>query len=650
MHESPISALIIGVIGLLLIANISHFVSKKISFPYSILLLLTGAVLHLAKDTLVIFKDFSLTPELLFFVFLPPLLFESAFHLDFRKLKKDALIISVFASFGVVIAAIVAGFGLYWTLGIPFWISLLFAAIISSTDPIAVITIFKDLGVPKRLLQMLDAESMLNDGTSIIFSKIILSILSVGFAGESFIWSGANFLYVVVVAIIFGGLTALLASKIIKKLQDEMLIEVTITLLVAFTTFIVSEQFLKVSGVVATVSAGIFLGNMGIHKFSPRIKHFVSEFWAYMAFLSNSFVFLLVGLTFGFDLLATNYPTIILAYLLVLAGRAISIYSLALLYNKFFPENQIPTSWMHILNWGGLRGALPIAVVLALPDTIEFKPELLNITVGVVILSLLINGLTIKFLIRFLKIDQPSLLEQAQFEVAKTMMLSHSRKHINLLKEIGEISTKSDKKIHETYQQKLGAVFSGVKKLSTEQREATKQAMYHMAFHIEKEVFIKLYEKGVLSEKILTKLKEKLEEGLDLIEAGIYPEEFSKNKIMKALSENSKKGFNLKELFLYRKAREFGNLEVINQMSVFAEIPILKDLHDEIIATYNKLITKNRKMCDDLVSGDPHKIQQYEHDLCYTEFLAMEKNLFHDLQHHGKLSLAASRILHKAIE
>lgn len=650
MHESVISSFVIGIIGLLLIANISQFISKKISFPYSILLVLTGALLHLGRDTIIIFKDFALTPELLFFVFLPPLLFESAFHLDFRKLKKDALIISVFATFGVVIAAIVVGFGLYWTLGIPFWISLLFAAIISSTDPIAVIAIFKDLGVPKRLLQMLDTESMLNDGTSIIFSKIVLSILSVGFAGESFIWSGANFIYVVAGAILFGGLVAVGATYLIQRLKNEMLIEVTITLLVAFTTFIVAEQFLKVSGVVATVASGIFLGNIGIQKFSPRIKHFVTEFWEYIAFIANSFVFLLVGLTFGFELLLTNYPAIIVAYLLVLAGRAVSIYSLSFIHNQFFPDNLIPTAWMHVLNWGGLRGALPIAVILALPETVDYKPELLTITVGVVILSLLINGLSIKPLLRFLKIDEPSLLEQAQSEIAKTLLLSHSRRHINLLKQIGEISSDSDQKFDITYQKKLNTIFAGVKEFSQEQRECTKQAMYHMAFQIEKEVFIRLYEKGVLSEKILNKLKEKLEEGLDLIEAGIYPEEFSKNKVMKALSEKSKKGFSLKELFLYRKAREFANVEVIADMSVFADIPILKDLHDEIIATYNKLITKNRKMCSDLVSGDPEKIQQYEQDLCYSEFLAMEQNMFHDLQNKGKLSLAAARILHKAIE
>jgi CPA1 family monovalent cation:H+ antiporter len=633
-----------------LVANISQFVSKKVGFPYSILLVLTGALLHLGRDVITVFKDFALTPELLFFIFLPPLLFESAFHLDFRKLKKDALVISVFATAGVVLTALVVGLGLYSTLGIPFWISLLFAAIISSTDPIAVIAIFKDIGVPKRLLQMLDTESMLNDGTSIIFSKIILSILSVGFAGESLIWTGANFIYVVLGAVFFGGLVAILATYFIKRLKNEMLIEVTITLLVAFTTFIVAEEFLQVSGVVATVASGIFLGNIGIQKFSPRVKHFVTEFWEYVAFIANSFVFLLVGLTFGFELVFTNYTSIIIAYLLVLAGRAFSIYSLSIIYNKFAPENKIPATWMHVLNWGGLRGALPIAVVLALPENVAYKAELLTITVGVVILSLVINGLSIKLLLRFLKVDEPSLLEKAQSEIAKTMLLSRSRKHINLLNQIGEISSDSDKKFDITYQKKINSIFSGIKEFSPEQKECNKQAIYHMAFQIEKEVFIKLYEKGVLTEKILNKLKEKLEEGLDLIESGIYPEEFSKNKVMKALSEKSKKGFSLKELFLYRKAREFANLEVIQELSVFADIPVLKDLHAEIISTYNKLISKNRKMCNDLVSGDPEKIQQYEQDLCYTEFLAMEENLFHNLQNQGKLSLAVTKILHKAIE
>lgn len=649
MPESIVTSFVIGALILLLISNITHFVCKKLGFPYSVFLVLIGAVFHLNRDLITVFKDFALTPELLFFVFLPPLLFESSFNLDFRKLKRDVFIISIFATVGVILAAFVIGVGVYLLLGIPLWISFLFAAIISSTDPIAVIAIFKELGAPKRLLQMLDAESMLNDGTSIIFSKIILSILSVGFAGESLVWSGVNFIYVVFGGIVFGALVATIATYLVKSLKNEMLIEVTITLLVAFTSFVIAEEFLKVSGVVATVSAGIFFGNIGIQKFSPRVKYFVKEFWEYIAFIANSFVFLLVGMTFGFELLVTNYPAIIVAYLLVLVGRSVSVYSLSIIHNKFFPENKIPKNWMHVLNWGGLRGALPIAVILTLPENASYKPELLTITVGVVILSLLINGLSMKPLMHFLKINQPTLLEKAQSEIAKTLLLSRSRKHVYSLKEIGEISHDSDQKFDITYQKKINNIFTGVKKFSPIEKEYAKKAVYQLAFHIEKEVFIKLYEKGVLTEKILNKLKEKLEEGLDLIEAGIYPEEFSKNKVMKTLSQKSKKGFSLKELFLYRKAREFANLEVIQELSVFSEIPVLKEIHDEVIQTYTKLITKNRKMCEDLVSGDPEKIQQYEQDLCNSEFIAMEENLLHDLENKGKLSLAAAKVLRETL-
>jgi len=649
MHESFVLSIVLGILALLLIANLSHFITKKIGFPYSIFLVIIGAALHTFGNGIGIFDQFTLTPELLFFVFLPPLLFESAFHIDFRKLKKDALSIVTFATLGVVLTALIIATGINLLLGIPIWVSLLFASIIASTDPIAVIAIFKELGAPKRLLQMVDAESMLNDGTSIILSKVILSVMSVGFAGDNLIWTGPNFVFVFAGGIAFGGLMALLGTFIIKKVKNEMLIEMTTTVVVAYISFIVAEEFLGVSGVVSTVAAGMVTGNFGREKFSAQVKRFITEVWEYLSFIANSLVFLLVGITFGLELLITNYPAIIAAFVCVLVGRAVSVYTVGFFHNTIFSDNTIPGTWLHILNWGGLRGSLPIAIVLSLPENIAYRPELLNLTVGVVLLSLVVNGLTIKPLIKILKVDEPSLMEKAQSEITKTLLLSRSRKHIGGLKELGEISHYSDQKVDETYRKKLESVFTGLKTIGKHDRESVKRAMYQMAFQIEREVFIRLYEKGVITERILSKLKAKLDEGLDLIEAGIYPEEFSKNKVMKALSAKSKKGFSLKELFLYRKAREFANLEVLEEFAIFTDIPVLQDVYQELTTTYDKLIEKNRKMCNDLVSGDPDKIQQYEADLCYSEFAAMEASLLYDLEEKGQISKRTINVLHKAV-
>jgi CPA1 family monovalent cation:H+ antiporter len=649
MHDNFILFLVLGITLLLAIANISHFITKKIGFPYSIFLVIIGSVIHFLKPEIHLLDNFSLTPELLFFVFLPPLLFESAFHLNFRRLKKDAIIISLFATLGVVITTFIIALGVHFLLGVPIWISLLFGSVVASTDPIAVIAIFKEMGAPNRLLQLVDAESMMNDGTSIILSRLILSFMSFGFASSSIVWTGPNFLFVFLGGAAFGSLVAFLGSYLIKQLKDEIFIEVTISFLIAFLSFIIAEEYLKVSGVVSTVTAGIVLGNFGIQRFSPRIKTFVNEIWEYIAFVANSLVFLLVGITFGVELLIYNYMAIIIAFILMLIARTVSVYLIGYMYNKSkLCHDKIPTKWLHIINWGGLRGSLPIAIILSLPSEITENTQLLNLTVGVVLLSLLVNGLSIKSLIKFLKIDQPSILEQAHSEITKTLLLHRSRKHIGYLTNYKKAFS-LDHKVDKDYKSKIGKIFSNLEKISKENQETVKKAMYQMAFHIEREVFIKLHEKNIITEKILIKLKEKLDEGLDLIEAGIYPKEFSKNKVMIALSAKSKKGFDLKELFLYRKARELANLEVLEQFSIFEEVPVLASTYKEIVKTYNDFIKKNRQMCNDLISGNPKQIEQYENDLCYTEFVAMEESILHDLEEKGSLTKGTLKTLHQVV-
>ena len=645
MYDSLVLTIVLSVITLLFIANISHFITKKTGLPYSIFLVLIGAVLHTFKADFPAFQDTALTPELLFFVFLPPLLFESAFHLNLRKLKKDAFIIITLATAGVVITSFVVAVLVNQWLGIPIWISLLLASVLSSTDPIAVIAIFKELGAPKRLLHLVEAESMLNDGTSIIFSKIILSILSVGFVGEDLVWNGANFIFVVFGAVVFGVIVAFVSSWVIYNLKNEMLMEVTVTLLAAFGSFLIAEEFLRVSGVIATVTTGVFLGNFGREKFSIQIKSFVKEIWEYLAFLANSLVFLLVGITFGFELLFANPLRIIVVFLAVLIGRSAGVYILSFIHNQFFVDNQIPVSWMHVLNWGGLRGSLPLAIVLSLPEDLAYRAELLNLTVGVVLMYLLVNGLTIKPLIHWLKIDQLSSLEKAKAEISKTLLLIQSKIHIDELKALGEIPDALDTKVYKAYQDKLESSYHDLESLGKFQRECLKKALYQMAFQTERDVFTNLYEKRVISEKILRKLQEKLDEGLDLIESGIYPEEFQKSKIMKYISSKSKKDFRLRDLFLYRKAREVANLKVLQKFGVLSEVKVLGNVYSEFRATYQKLLDKNQLVCRRLIKNYPDEIKKYEWDICNREVLAMEEDILHDLHNQGVVNTNSINIL-----
>lgn len=651
-QHSSLLLTVLGIVFFLVIANFSHFLSKKFDFPYTILLVIIGVFLHAFRNQIIFIHDLSLTPGLLFYIFLPLLLFESSFNIDFRRLKKDWTLVSALAIFGVVITSLIIGFTLQYLLNIPIWISLIFGAIISSTDPIAVIAIFKETAAPKRLIQLVESESMFNDGTSVMLAKLILSFLSFGFATAQIASGVQNFFWVLIGSIVFGSILAYSASVLIRELKNEMFIEVTFTFIVAYLSFLIAESVLELSGIISTVASGIILGNIGRNRFSPEVKKIVLKLWEYIAFIANSFVFLLVGITFGLGTLFQDFNQVLIAFIVVNLSRALVVYPISEIFNKSRKSDleKIPRSWMHLIFWGGLRGALPLAMIISLESQLpsDYYEFLSRLTVGTVLLTLIINGLTIKPLVKLLKVSNPTMIEQIQFNLAHTLLLKLSRKHIKKLQKVGEISLDSDMNLESKYLQKLKLLFHNFGN-SPEEKLTIKKAFYQMAFQVEREVFNKLQEKGVITEKILSKLKEKLDEGLDLIESGIFPQEFSEHKIMKVLSKKSKKSFNLKELFLYRKAREFANLEVIDNFTVFCEVPELKQYSDELLKTYRLLIKKNRKMCKDILSGNPEKIKQYEQDLCYSEFLAMEEKLLQDLHHRGAISESGLKVLGKAI-
>jgi CPA1 family monovalent cation:H+ antiporter len=653
MSGTNLAEITILVIVLLLVANVCLYLSRKINISFALILVMLGSLATLFQQHIPGLSHFNLTHELLFYIFLPALLFESAVNIDFRRFRKDFTIITLFATLGVVLAAGVTGVLVSQVLGLPLYFGFLFAAIISSTDPIAVIAIFKDLGLPKRLIQLVDSESMLNDATSIILANLILSFAAIGFSASSFVTNAVEFTYIVSSSLVIGLGLATITAKVIQFLKNEVLIEVTLTVALAYLTFIFAEE-IGASGIIATVSSGMVVGNFGRHKFSPQVKLFMKEIWHYLAFIANSIVFFLIGLNFNLAFLRDNFLTVVLVYLAVQLGRSVAIYSIGLIYNRV-SKNPIPQSWLHILNWGGLRGALPIAVVLTIPQLsdseallssfpLDTSAILFNYTAAVVIMSLFINGPTIRPLLQWLKADRQTIKEQIETLLLKIYVMSQSFKRIKHLEKIGELSEHG---------------FSGNQRFMHDFQDATRElklfaqkhpldlqkAMYGLAFRIEKETFIKLSEKAVISDRILNRLLLKLDEGLDLIDKGVFPRDFSRNKQMLNIMQTSKKDLSLQELFFYRKAREFANLEVLDQFRVFAKIPSLRPLIKDVRESYNKLFAKNRMVCTDLQERFGIECQKFERDLYYNEFVATEESILKELEMEGRASHSVTQTL-----
>jgi CPA1 family monovalent cation:H+ antiporter len=383
------------VIGLLLLAAVVSIITERARIPYTVGLVLVGLGIALVVRNPL---QTTITPELILALLVPPLIFEAAFHIDVRDLRRDITLILMLAVPGVVITMILVSGVLTLATPLPIYPALIFGALIAATDPVAVIALFRTLGAPKRLQVLLEGESLFNDGTAIVLFSLILSIaglrpltiagLNLSFEGTLGILSVIPvFLIVSVGGLVVGGILGIIASQLIERI-DNYLIEITLTTVLAYGAFLVAEEVLHVSGVLAVVAAGLAAGNTGPKGMSPTTRIVLVNFWEYAAFLANSFVFLLIGLEIDLELFLQNWIVIVWAIIAVLVARAVSIYGLS------WFGREVSTRWKTVMYWGGLRGAISLALALSLPFTTPNLGALKAMAFGVVLFTLLVQGLT----------------------------------------------------------------------------------------------------------------------------------------------------------------------------------------------------------------------------------------------------------------
>jgi CPA1 family monovalent cation:H+ antiporter len=345
---------------LFVVATAVAIAVQRLAVPYTVALVFTGLVLGLLHA----FEAPYLTKALLFSVFLPGLLFEAAFHIEFKQFRGNRIAISSLALPGVVAAITLTAMILTPVAnvldvvqGFTWKHALVFGALISATDPIAVVAIFKNLGVPKRLAVLLESESLLNDGTAIVFFTLSLALVT-----GTVVTAGGlalDFVKIAGIGALIGTGVGLAVSQVIKQVDDPM-IEITLTTIAAYGSFLAADHF-HYSGVIATVSAGMLCGNYGARVgMSPSTRIAVEAFWEYVAFALNSIVFLLIGLEVHFQGLLASWQAILVAYLVVTGSRALVIFAASSLLRR--TRERIPWAWSVILTWGGLRGALPMVL------------------------------------------------------------------------------------------------------------------------------------------------------------------------------------------------------------------------------------------------------------------------------------------------
>jgi CPA1 family monovalent cation:H+ antiporter len=395
---------IVATIELLGLAMVVAMIARRLALPYTVGLTATGLALALARVKL----DLVLTHDVIFEVILPPLLFDAAIRIPWRALRRDLAPILALSTIGVLLGAGLVAAGLIFGLGWPLAPALAFGALIAATDPIAVVALLREAGVTGRLALIIESESLLNDGAAALLFALVMAAFGGGMASPTALGLAGQALLIGGGGLAVGAAVGAVAILIAWRTNDH-LIETTLTAVAAYGSFLVAER-IGASGVLATVACGLLMGNLGglaggANRFalSSHGRQFVLAFWEFAAFVANSLVFLLIGLAMAN--VSTNGPIALAVVIaLALAGRAATVYPIALAFRR----SRWAISWgeTHFLWWSGLRGALALALALALPPDSPYRDNILVGAFGVVAFSVLIQGLTAKGVLQALKLDR----------------------------------------------------------------------------------------------------------------------------------------------------------------------------------------------------------------------------------------------------
>ena len=529
----------------LLATSLLYILAKKISFPYTVALLIVG---FLGQFSIAFFNlnvSLQLSPDFTYYILLPILLFEAALHINIHQFKMQFKTITFLATFGLMTSVFGVAFGLTYLLGLPFEVALLFGAIISATDPIAVLSLFKTLGAPKRLALLADGESMFNDATAVIAFRIISGfvVAEEAFQSQTLINSVESFLYVFIGSLVLGTILGYITTIITRRIQRERIINIAIVTSLAIGSFSIAEHVFEVSGVITTVIAGIAFGNLARGRMKQRITVFIEEYLGYLGFLALSIVFYFASFNLDLGLFTSELPTLLLVIAVVLVARAISVYGTLFISNRiklFKDEPNVPMSWQHVLNWGGLRGVIPLVLVYSLPDTFIYKQMMLQFTFAALLFTLFINGLTIKTLLVKLKLHLPGNEETIIDKELKLFDVDHVRKRLkdlpvrefdaSIIKSMDANLAKLEKQ-YKTDIIKMADTEAFIKSLKLE------------AIAIERETVRKLFEQGRFTEQVLYEFESELDLQQDALE---FP------NLYKVPSINGKGEINARKAFRKR--------------------------------------------------------------------------------------------------
>lgn len=618
------------------------------------------------------------------------LLFESAYNIKVREIVQHTRAISILAIFALLVAAIISAGILYFVLGwfgmvIPFLVLFAFGTLISATDPVAVLALFKEMGAPKRLTLIFEGESLFNDGTAIALLLVVLGVLIhdphahtnifnhfmepllANMGGFGTILGGfVSFLLMIVIGFVVGGLLGYGASRIIPHIQKAKLLEVAFTLVIAHATFLFAEwinhAIIPVSPVIATTIAAMVLGNYGRYKLSAETRHMMGEYWEFFAFIANSMVFLLVGIMIvGLDIkFAELIGPIIVSIFAVAIARAISVYVALIPLNKMKKEFIIPFEWMHLLSWGSLRGGLAIVMALFIPANFTMvhwpletsvRDFVLALTVGCIIFTTFVKATTIPVMLKKLKITDPTLVESADYEQGRILFLLKLLAKIDATASRGFVNEEKKNHIAEKYKKELEKAHKDFLQKFPDKadREAIIERMLALhALEIEKTVLVDRFNHDEIPEWVLRRMLNKLDSQIERVEEGktqikeAYEHKIKRDplilKIEKFLAKFGQKRHSEHEKYYKARSRMIVLEKVIARLGFFEDVEEIasSDAFSAIKDRYNNLYQNAKKIRLEMLE---HKnIQDLEEKIIKNVINSRKHDIIENLSDSGLIS------------